>query len=165
MDSVGEGEGGKIWENGIETCNIMYETSCQSRFRCTILDAWAKDPLHKRFELRNPDATCNPYYAFSAILMAGLDGIEKKIDPHAQGWGPFDCNLYDLPAEEKAKLGGLPTSLSAAAEALRKDHEYLTKGGVFPQRLIDLIVEDELHEDAELAKYPHPKEFAMYYDL
>ena len=129
------------------------------------IPAYAKDPLHKRFELRNPDATCNPYYAFSAILMAGLDGIEKKIDPHAQGWGPFDCNLYDLPEEEKAKLGGLPTSLSAAAEALRKDHEYLTKGGVFPQRLIDLIVEDELREDAELARYPHPKEFAMYYDL
>ena len=65
------------------------------------IPAYAKDPLHKRFELRNPDATCNPYYAFSAILMAGLDGIEKKIDPHAQGWGPFDCNLYDLPEEER----------------------------------------------------------------
>ncbi|MBR3262775.1 MAG: type I glutamate--ammonia ligase [Lachnospiraceae bacterium] len=129
------------------------------------IPAYAKDPMHKRFELRNPDATCNPYYAFSAILMAGLDGIEKKIDPHAQGWGPFDCNLYDLPEEEKAKLGGLPTSLSAAAEALEKDHDYLTKGGVFPQRLIDLIVADDKKEDAELAKYPHPMEFARYYDL
>ena len=129
------------------------------------IPAYAKTPDTKRFELRNPDATCNPYYAYAAILMAGLDGIRKQIDPQAKGWGPFDCNLYDLPEEEKAKLGGLPTSLTEAAKALEKDHDYLTKGGVFPQRLIDLIVADDKKEDAELAKYPHPMEFAMYYDL
>lgn len=129
------------------------------------IPAYAKDPMHKRFELRNPDATCNPYYAFSAILMAGLDGIEKKIDPHKMGWGPFDCNLFDLPEKEKAKLGGLPTSLTEAAKALSADHAYLTKGGVFPERLIELIIEKDLAEDAELARLPHPKEFAKYFDL
>lgn len=129
------------------------------------IPAYAKDPMHKRFELRNPDATCNPYYAFSAILMAGLDGIENKIDPHKKGWGPFDFNLFELPEKEKAKLGGLPTSLTEAARALEKDHAYLTKGGVFPERLIELIIQKDLKEDADLAKLPHPKEFAKYFDL
>ena len=69
------------------------------------IPAYAKSPKNKRFELRNPDATCNPYYAYAAILMAGLDGIEQKIDPHEKGWGPFDFNLFDLSDEEKAKLG------------------------------------------------------------
>ena len=129
------------------------------------IPAYAKDPLHKRFELRNPDATCNPYYAFAAILMAGLDGIEKKIDPHAKGWGPFDCSLFDLPEEEKAKLGGVPANLTEAAKALKEDHEYLTKGGVFPEKLIDLIIAHDLAEDAELSKLPHPQEYAKYFDL
>ena len=129
------------------------------------IPAYAKDPLHKRFELRNPDATCNPYYAFAAILMAGLDGIEKKIDPHEKGWGPFDCSLFDLPEEEKAKLGGVPANLTEAAKALKADHEYLTKGGVFPEKLIDLIIAHDLAEDAELAKLPHPQEYAKYFDL
>ena len=91
-----------------------------------------KGPQNKRFELRNPDATCNPYYAFAAILMAGLDGIQNKIDPKANGWGPYDFNLFDLPEEEKAKIGGLPKSLEEALDALEQDHEYLTRGGVFP---------------------------------
>ena len=67
------------------------------------IPAYAKAPDVKRFELRNPDATCNPYFAYSAILMAGLDGIKNQIDPHEAGWGPYDFNLFDLSDEEKAK--------------------------------------------------------------
>ena len=129
------------------------------------IPAYAKSPMAKRFELRNPDATCNPYYAYAAILMAGLDGVMKGIDPHAMGWGPFDCNLFDLPEEEKAKLGGLPASLEEAADALEKDHEYLTKGGVFPERLIELIIKRDRESAEKVNRAPHPAEFALYYDL
>lgn len=68
------------------------------------IPAYAKSPMAKRFELRNPDGTCNPYYAYAAILMAGLDGIINEIDPSVCGWGPYDFNLFDLPEEEKAKI-------------------------------------------------------------
>ena len=129
------------------------------------IPAYAKAPEDKRFELRNPDGTCNPYYAYAAILMAGLDGIRRRIDPHAAGWGPYDCNLFDLPEEEKAKLGALPASLPEALEALRKDHDYLTHGGVFPQRLIDLLIERNGARARQLDRLPHPAEFALYYDL
>lgn len=113
------------------------------------IPAYAKAPKNKRFELRNPDATCNPYYAFAAILMAGLDGIQNKIDPKANGWGPYDFNLFDLPEEEKAKIGGLPKSLEEALDALEQDHEYLTRGGVFPQRLLDIWVEKSGRKSAK----------------
>ena len=129
------------------------------------IPAYAKSPMSKRFELRNPDATCNPYYAYAAILMAGLDGVKNRIDPHANGWGPFDCNLFDLPEEEKAKLGGLPGSLSEAAHALEKDHDYLLAGGVFPKRLIELIIRKDLEADEKVSRLPHPAEFDLYYDL
>lgn len=129
------------------------------------IPAYAKSPMHKRFELRNPDATCNPYYAYAAILMAGLDGIANKIDPHANGWGPYDFNLFDLSDEEKAKIDHLPTSLEAALDALEADHDYLTKGGVFPKRLIDLWIAKKRKECAEIAKYPLPVEFEKYYNM
>ena len=129
------------------------------------IPAYAKTPDKKRFELRNPDATCNPYYAFAAILMAGLDGIEKKIDPHAKGWGPYDFNLFDLDDEQKAKIEGLPASLSQALDALEADHEYLTKGGVFPERLLKQHIARRRKEAEEIDRLPHPAEFAKYYDL
>ncbi len=129
------------------------------------IPAYAKAPTAKRFELRNPDATCNPYYAYAAILMAGLDGIKKQIDPHAAGWGPYDFNLYELSDEEKAKLTGLPTSLEEAIKALEEDHEFLTQGGVFPERLLNQLIKREKATADEIAKIPHPAEFAHYYDL
>ena len=129
------------------------------------IPAYAKSPDVKRFELRNPDATCNPYYACAAILMAGLDGIKKQIDPEAAGWGPYDFNLYLLSDEEKARLQGLPDSLAGALDALEKDHDYLTEGGVFPQRLIDLHIARKRSELKRVNQIPHPEEFALYYDL
>ncbi len=117
---------------------IGYATS--NRSAVIRIPAYAKSPETKRFELRNPDATSNPYYAYAAILMAGLDGVRNRIDPHEQGWGPYDCNLYELSEEEKKKITSLPKSLEEALDALEADHDYLTAGGVFPQRLIDVWI-------------------------
>ncbi len=129
------------------------------------IPAYAKSPSDKRFELRNPDGTCNPYYAFSAILMAGLDGIRNQIDPFREGWGPYDFNLFDLSAEERSKIGALPKSLSDAADALEADHDYLTSGGVFPEKLIQILLNQCRSDERQLGALPHPKEFELYYDL
>ena len=127
--------------------------------------AYAKSPKLRRFELRNPDATTNPYFCYSAILMAGLDGVKNKIDPHANGWGPYDCNLYTLSEEEKAKLTGLPTSLEQALDALEKDHDYLTAGGVFPEHLLTNFIKTKRAECSKMAAIPHPAEFEKYFNL
>ncbi len=127
------------------------------------IPAYVKTEDKKRFELRNPDATCNPYFAYSAILMAGLDGVVNKIDPNKQNWGPFDFNLYDLSDEEKAKLDHLPTTLEESLKALEEDHEYLTKGNVFPENLIQTWLKVIREEAKELSQIPTPAEFAKYY--
>ena len=142
---------------------LGYATS--NRSAVIRIPAYAKDPSQKRFELRCPDATCNPYYAYSAILMAGIDGIEKKIDPSKQDWGPFDYNLYDLTEEEKAKIQSLPRTLEEALDSLESDHEYLTKGGVFPKSLIDIWLRKKRSEAKKISQITHPAEFEAYYDL
>ena len=142
---------------------VGYATS--NRSAVIRIPAYAKTPELRRFEIRNPDATCNPYFCYAAILMAGLDGIKNKIDPHANGWGPYDVNLYHLSDEEKAKLRHLPTSLDEALNALEADYDYLTAGGVFPEELIKNFIKTKRAECAELAKIPHPAEFDRYYNL
>ncbi len=142
---------------------VGYATS--NRSAVIRIPAYAKSPDKRRFELRNPDATCNPYFCYAAILMAGLDGIKNKIDPHANGWGPYDVNLYHLPEEEKAKLQGLPTCLEDALDALEKDHDYLTEAGVFPEELLKNLIKTKREECRELSKIPHPAEFEKYYNL
>ena len=142
---------------------VGYATS--NRSAVIRIPAYAKTPNLRRFELRNPDATCNPYFCYAAILMAGLDGIKNQIDPHENGWGPYDMNLYNLPEEEKKKLKGLPTSLEAALDALETDHDYLTAGGVFPEELLKNFIKTKRAECAELSKIPHPAEFEKYYNL
>ena len=142
---------------------VGYATS--NRSAVIRIPAYAKSPEKRRFELRNPDATCNPYFCYAAILMAGLDGIKNKVDPHAEGWGPYDFNLFHLPEEEKAKLKGLPTSLPEALDALEADNDYLTEGGVFPKGLIANFIKSKRAECAELSKIPHPAEFDKYYNL
>ena len=142
---------------------VGYATS--NRSAVIRIPAYAKSPDKRRFELRNPDATCNPYFCYAAILMAGLDGVKNKIDPHENGWGPYDMNLYHLPEEEKAKLKGLPTCLEDALDALEADHDYLTAGGVFPEELIANFIKTKRAECAQMAAIPHPAEFDRYYNL
>ena len=142
---------------------VGYATS--NRSAVIRIPAYAKTPNKRRFELRNPDATCNPYFCYAAILMAGLDGIKNQIDPHENGWGPYDMNLYHLSDEEKAKLHHLPTSLDQALDALEQDHDYLTAGGVFPETLLQNFIKAKRSECAEMAKIPHPAEFDKYYNL
>ncbi len=142
---------------------VGYATS--NRSAVIRIPAYAKSPDKRRFELRNPDAACNPYFCYAAILMAGLDGIKNKIDPHENGWGPYDVNLYHLPEEEKAKLKSLPTSLDAALDALEADHDYLTEAGVFPEELIRNFIKTKREECRQLAAIPHPAEFDKYYNL
>lgn len=129
------------------------------------IPAYAKSPMEKRFEIRNPDATCNPYFAYAAILMAGLDGINKKIDPTKAGFGPYDINLYNLTKEEQSKIKFLPKSLDEALDALEKDYEYLLKGNVFTKPLLDIWIEKKRFEAALINQVPHPAEFKHYYDL
>ena len=142
---------------------VGYATS--NRSAVIRIPAYAKQPKERRFEIRNPDATCNPYFCYAALLMAGLDGVKNKIDPKANGWGPYDFNLYNLPEEEKKKLKGLPTSLDAALDALEADHDYLTAGGVFPEELIKNFIKTKREECREISKIPHPVEFEKYYNL
>lgn len=142
---------------------VGYATS--NRSAVIRIPAYAKSPDKRRFELRNPDATCNPYFCYAAILMAGLDGVKNKIDPHASGWGPYDVNLYTLSAEEKAKLKSLPVSLDAALDALEADHNYLTAGGVFPEELLRNFVKSKREECRQIASIPHPAEFEKYYNI
>ena len=142
---------------------VGYATS--NRSAVIRIPAYAKTPKMRRFEIRNPDATCNPYFCYAALLMAGLDGVKNKIDPHANGWGPYDVNLYHLSDEEKAKLTALPTTLDAALDALEADHDFLTEGGVFPEELIKNFIARKRAECAELAKIPHPAEFDRYFNL
>ena len=142
---------------------VGYATS--NRSAVIRIPAYAKSPKLRRFELRNPDATCNPYFCYAALLMAGLDGIKNKIDPHENGWGPYDCNLFDLPEEEKAKLQGLPTRLEDALDALEADHDFLTEGGVFPEELLRNFIARKRRECREISAIPHPVEFEKYYNL
>ena len=142
---------------------VGYATS--NRSAVIRIPAYAKTPKERRFELRNPDATCNPYFCYAAILMAGLDGVKNRIDPHENGWGPYDMNLYNLPEEEKKKLKGLPTTLEEALNALEADHDYLTAGGVFPEELLKNFIKTKREECRKLANIPHPAEFELYYNL
>ena len=97
--------------------------------------------------------------------MAGLDGIENRIDPSANGWGPYDYNLYELSSEQQAKIQSLPKTLEEALDALERDHDYLTKNGVFPERLIQIWLERKRKESRTISQIPHPAEFGAYYDL
>ncbi len=141
---------------------VGYATS--NRSAVIRIPAYAKTPNMRRFELRNPDATCNPYFAYAAILMAGLDGVKNKIDPHKNGWGPYDVNLYTLSDKEKKKLKQLPSRLDDALAALEKDHAFLTEGGVFPEELLKNFIKTKRAELAQFNAIPHPAEFDKYFN-
>jgi glutamine synthetase len=120
----------------------------------------------KRLEFRCPDATCNPYLAFAAMLMAGLDGIKRKIDPTKAGFGPLDTNTYHLSPEDAAKVKSVPGSLGAALSALESDHEFLLEGDVFTRDLLDTWIDYKRTKELyEVNIRPVPYEFFLYYDV
>ena len=116
----------------------------------------------KRLEFRTPDPSCNPYLAFPAMLMAGLDGIRSKTEPPK----PIDKNLYELEPEEAAKVKSMPGSLDQALDALEKDHDFLLKGDVFTKDVIETWLEYKRKAEVDAIRLrPHPWEFALYFDI
>ena len=139
--------------------NLVY--SARNRSAAARIPVFNENPKAKRIEFRPPDPTCNPYLAFSAMLMAGLDGIEKKIDPG----NPLEKNTYELPAKEAAKIPTVPGSLEEALAALEADHAYLMKGGVFTQDLLDMWLSYKREAEIDPVRLrPHPWEFMLYFD-
>ncbi len=123
-----------------------------------------ESPVATRIEFRTPDPTSNPYLAFAACLLAGLDGVRRKLDPTALGFGPVDKNIYELPAEEMAAIASVPGSLEEALSSLERDHEFLLAGGVFEEDLISTWVSMKREEADMVRLRPHPAEFTLYYD-
>lgn len=139
--------------------NLVY--SQRNRSAAIRIPVYSRKPALKRLEFRCPDPSCNPYLAFAAMLMAGLDGIANKMDPGA----PVDKDLYDLPPEEMAKVPMVPGSLEDALDALEADHDFLLVGDVFTEELIeDWIAYKRRHELDAVRLRPHPWEFMLYYD-
>lgn len=124
-----------------------------------------KNAKAKRIEFRPPDTAANPYLAFSALLMAGLDGIKNKIDPVKAGFGPLDKNIYELASEDAKRVRSVPGSLTETLNALEKDHKFLLEGGVFTPDVIDMWVSMKRVEQAEVAIRPTPYEFYLYADM
>jgi glutamine synthetase len=140
--------------------NLVY--SQRNRSACVRIPLYSKSPKAKRLEFRCPDPSCNPYLGFAAMLMAGLDGIQNKIEPAS----PVDRDLYDLPPEELAKVPQVPSSLDEALAALESDQDFLLAGGVFTQDVIDTWVEYKRENEIDAVRLrPHPYEFYMYYDI
>ncbi|MDP3284530.1 MAG: glutamine synthetase, partial [Desulfobacterales bacterium] len=140
--------------------NLAY--SSRNRSAAIRIPMYSSSPKAKRIEFRTPDPSCNGYLAFSAILMAVIDGIENKIDPG----DPLDKNIYDLPPEELANIPTAPGSLEEALNALESDKDFLLKGGVFTQDVIDTWIEYKTKNEINPVKLrPHPHEFMLYYDI
>ncbi len=139
--------------------------SLGNRSAAVRIPTYANRPESARFEFRPPDATANPYLAVAAQLLAGVDGMQRRADPTALGFGPVDGDVAALPAEQRARIRALPASLGAALDALEGDHEFLLAGGVFAPDLIARWVSRKRQEERELAGRPHPYEIEMYYDL
>lgn len=124
----------------------------------------AVTPKGCRIEFRTPDSTANPYLAFAAMLLAGLDGIQNKIDPRKLGYGPFDTNIYELSDAEKNEIRSVPGSLDEALDALEADSEFLTKGGVFTKDFINNYIELKRGEAKSVNIRIHPQEYSLYFD-
>jgi glutamine synthetase len=123
-------------------------------------------PASTRIEFRTPDATGNPYLAFAAMLMAGLDGIRRRIDPTAHGFGPLDKNIYELSPAERAAIRSVPGSLEEALRALEADHDFLLAGGVFDEELIATWIQYKREKEIRPTHLrPTPYEFYLYFDI
>jgi glutamine synthetase len=121
---------------------------------------YSTNPKAKRVEFRMPDALCNPYLAFPALMLAGMDGIEQELDPGKH----TDDNLYAMDAEALSKIPHAPGSLGEALDCLEADHEFLTKDGVFTEDFIKAFIETKRAEVADEAQRPTPSEFYRYFD-
>jgi glutamine synthetase len=140
--------------------NLVY--SARNRSACIRIPITGSNPKAKRIEFRCPDPSSNPYLAFAAMLMAGLDGIQNKIEPPK----PVDKDLYELEGDEAAAIQQVPGSLDAVLDNLEADHEFLLKGGVFTKDLIDTWITWKRKEEVDYVRLrPHPAEFELYFDL
>jgi len=140
--------------------NLVY--SQRNRSACVRIPVYSRSEKAKRIEFRCPDPSCNPYLAFSALLMAGLDGVLNKIDPGEA----VDKNIYDLPPQEAAGIPTVPSSLEEALRALEDDHDYLLRGDVFTEDVVQSWLEYKWgNEVDEIRLRPHPWEYYLYFDL
>mgnify|MGYP005841591579 CR=1 FL=1 len=140
--------------------NLAY--SQRNRSAACRIPMYSPSPKAKRVEFRCPDPSCNPYLAFSAILMAAIDGIQNKISPGE----PLDKDIYDLPPEELAQVPKTPGSLDEALDALQRDHQFLLRGDVFTRDVIDTWIRYKRENEADAVRLrPHPYEFCLYYDI
>ena len=140
--------------------NLIY--SMRNRSAAVRIPVYSSSERSKRIEARFPDPTCNGYLAFSALLMAGLDGIQNKVTPP----GPLDKDLYDLPPEDASKIDNTPADLSEALDALEADHDFLLKGDVFTPDVIENWVAYKRENEIDAIRLrPHPWEFALYFDI
>ena len=140
--------------------NLAY--SSRNRSAAIRIPMYSPNPKAKRVEYRTPDPSCNPYLAFSAMLMAGLDGIQNKIDPGQ----PLDKNIYDLPPEELANVPSVPGSLEEALDALENDCDFLLKGDVFTEDVVKTWIKYKRENEVDALRLrPHPYEFFLYYDV
>ena len=140
--------------------NLAY--SQRNRSAVVRIPVYSKSPKAKRIEFRAPDPSCNPYLCFAALLMAGLDGIQNRIDPGE----PMDKDLYSLPPEQARLIKQVPGSLEAVLEALEADHEFLLRGDVFTEDLLDTYIAYKREVEVNpIRMRPHPHEFTLYYDV
>ena len=140
--------------------NLAYSQG--NRSAAIRIPMYSPNPRSKRIEFRCPDPSSNPYLAFAAILMAAVDGIQNKIDPGS----PLDKDIYDLPPEQLKDVPSTPASLEEALESLREDHQFLLRGDVFTQDVIDTWIDYKMTNEVDAIRLrPHPYEFCMYYDL
>jgi glutamine synthetase len=143
--------------------NLFFATA--NRSAAIRVPKYATKPRQKRIEFRPPDATCNPYLAMAAMLLAGLDGIKRHIDPQKAGFGPFEVDIFRTDPQEVAKIKRLPTSLKEALEALERDHKFLLQGHVFTKDLLEAWMEQKMREADDVRQRPHPYEISLYYDV
>ena len=140
--------------------NLVY--SARNRSACIRIPITGSNPKAKRIEFRCPDPSSNPYLAFAAMLMAGIDGIQNKIEPPK----PVDKDLYELEGDEAKSIPQVPGSLDAVLDNLERDNEFLTRGGVFTKDLIDTWIDFKRKQEVDYVRLrPHPAEFELYYDL
>jgi len=140
---------------------IKLAYSARNRSACVRIPTYSNSPAARRLEFRSPDPMCNPYYSFSAMLMAGLDGIANKTEPAK----PIEADLYELEGDEATAVKDLPGSLPEVLDALERDHAFLLKGGVFTEDVIETWIRYKRENEVDpIALRPHPHEFYLYYD-